>query len=175
MAKIWESATSPFYWFLWGIFRVVGLICFNIRFHGQENVPPGGRLLVAGNHASILDIPFLGCGINRRLSFIGRHNLFPIPVIGSFLQRLGWIPIRQDRMDRKAFRIAEQLLMGNKAVVIFPEGSRTETGTIGEGRPGLARLVARTGCKVLPVYIHGTFEALPIGGRIISFNQITVT
>jgi 1-acyl-sn-glycerol-3-phosphate acyltransferase len=174
MYKLIELATSPAYWTLWFVARLVGHTCFRIRFQGLDWLPDKGGLLIAANHASVLDIPFLGCGVKRRLAFIGRHNLFPIPVLHSLLQHLGWIPINQHRGDRAAFRRAEQLLLKGKAVVIFPEGARTITGKIGDGKPGLGRLVARTGCPVLPVYIDGTFEALPIGSLWPTLGPVTV-
>ena len=166
--------TIPIYWTLWGLFKGIGKLCFQLRFTGQENIPAQGRLLIAANHASILDIPFLGCGAARQLAFIGRHNLFPIPGVNSLLQRLGWIPIRQDGFDRDGLRRAEASIATGKAVVIFPEGARTETGALGEGKLGLAMLVARTKCLVVPAYISGTFEALPIGARRISFHPVRV-
>ena len=162
------------YWTLWGLAIGIGKSCFRLRFIGQHNIPSNGSLLIAANHASFLDIPFLGCGIPRPLAFIGRHNLFPIPVINPVLQSLGWIPIRENRFDRGGFRRAEDVLRDGKAVVIFPEGARTETGALGEVKPGLAKLVANTKCQVLPAYISGTFEALPIGARRISFYPVTV-
>ena len=166
--------TITIYWTLWGLFRSIGRLCFQLRFTGQENIPTQGRLLIAANHASILDIPFLGCGAARQLAFIGRHNLFPTPGVNSLLQRLGWIPIRQDGFDRDGLRRAEASIAKGKAVVIFPEGARTETGALGEGKLGLAMLVARTKCLVVPAYISGTFEALPIGARRISFHPVRV-
>jgi len=166
--------TIPIYWMLWGLSRGIGRLCFQLHLTGQDNIPTRGRLLIAANHASILDIPFLGCGVVRQLAFIGRHNLFPIPVVNFLVQRLGWIPIRQDGFDRDGLRRAEGSIAKGKAVVIFPEGARTETGALGEGKLGLAMLVARTQCLVVPAYISGTFEALPIGARRVSFHPVRV-
>ena len=98
------SATSPLYWGLWSLARVVAKLLFSIRFTGQENIPRKGGLIIAANHASFLDIPFLGSGVKRRLFYIGRHNLFPIPIVNPLLQHLGWIPMLEDRGDRNAFR-----------------------------------------------------------------------
>ena len=168
------SATSPLYWGLWSLARVVAKLLFSIRFTGQENIPRKGGLIIAANHASFLDIPLLGSGVKRRLFYIGRHNLFPIPIVNPLLQHLGWIPMLEDRGDRNAFRRAEQQLLHGNAVVIFPEGARTKNGQLGEGRPGVARLVARTGCPVLPVHIAGTFEALPRGAFWPRFHPVTI-
>jgi len=174
MVRPAELATFPVYWTLWGLARIVGKTLFNIRFVGQQSLPINGGLLLAANHASFLDIPFLGCGVKRRLSFIGRDNLFPIPILNWLLQHSGWIPIKDEAGDPNAFRRAERLLLEGKAVVIFPEGARTKTGRMSYGKPGLGRLVAKTGCPVLPVYIGGTFEALPRGALWPRFYPVTV-
>lgn len=166
--------TTGTYWTLWGFFRGIARLCFRLRLIGQENIPAQGGLLIAANHASFLDIPFLGCGVPRQLAFLGRHNLFPIPLVNPLLQRLGWIPIRQDRFDRDGLRRAEDCIEKGKALVIFPEGARTETGALGEGKLGLAMLVAKTKCLVVPAYISGTFEALPIGACRIAFHPVSV-
>ncbi len=166
--------TTGTYWTLWGFFRSIARLCFQLRLTGQENIPAQGRLLIAANHASFLDVPFLGCGVARQLAFLGRHNLFPIPLINPLLQRLGWIPIRQDHFDRDGLRRAEACIEKGKALVIFPEGARTETGALGEGKLGLAMLVLKTKCLVVPAYISGTFEALPIGASRLSFHPVSV-
>ena len=165
---------SSIYWTLWGVFKGVGKAFFRLRFIGQHHIPARGRLLIAANHASILDIPFLGCGVPRRVSFIGRHDLFPVPFLNALLQNLAWIPIRQDRFNRDGFRRAEASLIAATAVVIFPEGERTVTGEVGNGKPGLATLIAKTNCVVVPAYISGTFEALPIGSRRLKFAPVLV-
>jgi 1-acyl-sn-glycerol-3-phosphate acyltransferase len=167
--------TTGTYWTLWGFFRGIARLCFHLRLTGQENIPTQGRLLIAANHASFLDVPFLGCGVARQLAFLGRHNLFPIPLVNPLLQHLGWIPIRQDRFDRDGLRRAEDCIETGKALVIFPEGVRTETGALGEGKLGLAMLVLKTKCLVVPAYISGTFEALPIGASRLSFHPVSVT
>lgn len=172
MSSVLTTAT---YWTLWGLFRAIARLCFQLRLIGQGNIPAQGGLLIAANHASFLDIPFLGCGVVRQVAFLGRHNLFPIPLVNSLMQRLGWIPIRQDHFDRDGLRRAEDCLDKGNALVIFPEGARTETGALGEGKLGLAMLVAKTKCLVVPAYISGTFEALPIGASRISFHPVSVS
>lgn len=163
------------YGLLWLVFRAVGRLCFRYRAVGSRHIPRTGGVLVAANHASFLDIPLLGCGIRRRVWFLGRHDLFPIPVLNTILQALGWIPMRQGRLDREAFGKAIGLIKAGKAVVIFPEGSRTVDGHLRPGRPGLGVIVAQTRCPVVPAYIKGTYEALPIGARWPRFRPVTVT
>lgn len=160
---------------LWLLFNALGRLFFRYRAVGREPIPKKGGILVAANHASFLDIPLLGCGIPRRVWFLGRHDLFPIPGLNALLRWLGWIPIRPDRFDRTGFRKAIRLIREGKAVVIFPEGSRTRDGRLHRGKPGIGVIVAETECQVLPAHIAGTYEALPMGSRWIRFHPVRVT
>jgi 1-acyl-sn-glycerol-3-phosphate acyltransferase len=163
------------YGFLWILFRVLAWLLFRFRTRGVEHVPRRGGLLIAANHASYLDIPALGCGLPRRVAFLGRHDLFPVPGLRWTCQWLGWIPIRLSRLDRQGFGKAIGLIKEGKAVVIFPEGTRTEDGALRPGRPGIGVIVAETGCPVVPAYLAGTHDVLPPGAGWIRLRPITVT
>ncbi len=155
--------SGAIYWGFWLVFNAIARVIFGFRIHGRESFPKTGGVIVAANHASYLDIPILGCAIRRRVFFLGRANLFPNPYLSWVLQRLGWIPLKTHRLDRKAFEIALGHLRAGTPVVIFPEGSRSEEGQLQEGRPGIGYLVKESQCQVIPVYISGTFRVLPVG------------
>jgi 1-acyl-sn-glycerol-3-phosphate acyltransferase len=160
------------YGFLWVLTRIVSRVCFRYRVEGQ--IPKSGGLLIAANHASYLDIPLLGCGIRRRAWYLGRNDLFPIPVLNSMLQALGWIPVRLGRLDREAFGKAINLIRAGKVVVIFPEGGRSLDGHLREPKAGIGVIVSQTGCPVVPAYLKGTFDVLPPGASWPQWHQVTV-
>ncbi len=165
--------TALVYGLLWGLARAIGWLCFRYRTEGA--IPESGGLLVAANHTSYLDIPFLGCGMRRRAWFLGRSDLFPLPVVNGILQALGWIPLRLGRVDREAFAKAISLIKEGRVVVIFPEGSRSLDGNLRFPKPGIGMIVSQTGCPVVPAYIKGTYEALPPGSWFPRFRPVTVT
>jgi 1-acyl-sn-glycerol-3-phosphate acyltransferase len=150
-------------------------MCFHFRAHGPEHLAASGGVLIASNHASYLDIPALGIATTRRLRYLGRQDLFPIPGLRWLTQRLGWIPIRQDRLDRHGFGHAVELIQQGQAVVIFPEGGRTRNGLLQPGKPGIGSLVAETRCAVVPAYIAGSYEAWPMHRRWLRCRPIAVT
>ncbi|MCG3777995.1 MAG: 1-acyl-sn-glycerol-3-phosphate acyltransferase [Nitrospira sp.] len=151
---------------------VIGKICFRYRVVGA--VPKSGGFIVAANHASYLDIPFLGCGLGRRAWYLGRSDLFSIPGSKAICEWLGWIPLRTGRLDRDAFGKAVSLIKAGKIVVIFPEGSRSQDGRLRVPKPGIGVIVAQTGCPVVPAYLKGTYEALPMGTMWPRFRPVTV-
>lgn len=164
--------SSVIYGILWALFRTIGQLCFRYRVVGS--VPKTGGFIVAANHASYLDIPFLGCGIWRRVWYLGRSDLFPVPGFKAICQWLGWIPLRTGRLDRDAFGKAVSLIKAGKIVVIFPEGGRSEDGRLQSPKPGIGVIVAQTGCAVVPAYLKGTYEVLPTGTMWPRFRPATV-
>jgi 1-acyl-sn-glycerol-3-phosphate acyltransferase len=164
--------TAIAYGILWVLVRAIGLVWFRYRVEGS--IPPSGGLLVAANHASYLDIPLLGCGMKRRAWYLGRSDLFPVPVLNAVLRSLGWIPVRMGRLDREAFGKAIDLIRAGKVVVIFPEGGRSRDGRLRPPKAGIGVIVSKTGCPVVPAYLKGTFEALPTGARWPRRRPVTV-
>lgn len=160
------------YGILWALVRVIALVLFRYRVEGT--LPKTGGVLVAANHASYVDIPLLGCGMTRRAWYLGRSDLFPVPVLNRILQALGWIPLRLGRLDREAFGKAISLIQAGKVVVIFPEGGRTLDGRLRQPKAGIGIIVSQTGCPVVPAYLQGTFDVLPTGAKWLRFRPVTV-
>ncbi len=164
--------SGAIYGFLRILFLAIGKMCFRYRVVGA--VPKSGGFIVAANHASYLDIPFLGCGLGRRAWYLGRSDLFSVPGGKAICQWLGWIPLRTGRLDRDAFGKAVSLIKEGKIVVIFPEGSRSQDGRLQVPKPGIGVIVAQTGCPVVPAYLKGTYEVLPMGMMWPRFRPVTV-
>lgn len=160
------------YGILWGLVRTIARVLFQYRVEGE--LPKTGGVLVAANHASYVDIPLLGCGMKRRAWYLGRSDLFPVPVLNGILQSLGWIPLRLGRLDREAFGRAISLIQAGKVVVIFPEGGRTLDGHLRQPKAGIGIIVSQTGCPVVPAYLKGTFDVLPTGAKWLRFRPVTV-
>jgi 1-acyl-sn-glycerol-3-phosphate acyltransferase len=162
------------YGILWLLVNALGWLLFRYRVVGRGHVPARGGVLIAANHASYVDIPFVGAAVRRRMWYLGRQDLF-LPVLRPILQWLGWIPIRQDRLDRDGFGKAIRLIQEGRVVVIYPEGTRTPDGRLKRGKPGMGVIVAETGCAVIPAYLAGTREVLPPGARWISLHPVRIT
>lgn len=163
------------YGILWILCRGFSRLFLRYRTRGVEHVPAAGGVLLAANHASYADIPLLGCGVRRRLFYLGRANLFPSPVLGRILRSLGWIPLQPERWDRRAFQSVVDLLKSGKAVVIFPEGTRTPDGALQPGKPGIGLIVAKAQCPVVPVYLRGTYQVLPTGAFWLRRHPVEVS
>ncbi len=136
---------------------------FGLRVRGAEHVPASGPALIVSNHQSILDPPVIGGAARRQIYFLAKAELFRIPMFGSLIRALHARPVRREGSDPGALRTAAQLLGEGKALLVFPEGTRSLNGRLGEGKPGVGMLAVTSGAPVVPVYVSGTLEALPKG------------
>lgn len=128
---------------------------------GQENVPPGG-VLVVSNHLSNFDVPTTGEFLvwsGRWPRYLGKSEIWKVPVIGWFARKCRQIPvIRHSERAKDSLVHAREALEAGECVAIFPEGTITADpdGWPMTGRPGAARLALTTGVPVIPVCQVGT-------------------
>lgn len=162
------------YWLGWMSFGAAYRSLFGLRIEGRENLITHGPVLVASNHQSFLDPPLIGNLYQDEMYFLARKTLFV--GLGKWLYKK-WkaIPVDQDRPDMASLKTIIKLLQQGERVLVFPEGERSETGSIGKAQPGIGLIVAKAGVKVQPVRISGAREALPRGSGRIRFSRITVT
>jgi len=140
------------------LFRVL----FAVEYHGLENVPADGAIIIAGNHPSYLDPLLVMLPIKRTIRFMAWDALFKVPVLGQLIKAMGAFPVDLRKgKGESAFREALGVLNGGNALGIFPEGQRSERGPMGELKTGVARLAVETGAAIVPVTIGGAFRAWP--------------
>lgn len=139
--------------------RWVLVVMFRARAYHAERVPLTGSLILAANHQSYLDPPFVGAFIKRAASYIARAGLFKWKPFGACLRAINCVPIREDSGDAGAIKEAIRRLEGGHAVLIFPEGSRSPDGAMHEYKRGVALLVKRAKCPVVPVAVEGCWDA----------------
>jgi 1-acyl-sn-glycerol-3-phosphate acyltransferase len=142
--------------------RLTLRVLFRARWIGAHRVPRRGAVLLAGNHGSYLDPPLVATGLTgRRCAFLARSGLFASSLFGRLIGFLNSVPVAEEGSDLVAMRTVIELLEQEQAVVIFPEGARSEDGTLGVFKRGTAVLMRRTRCPVVPIAIEGAFDAWP--------------
>lgn len=146
-------------------------IIFIKKINGEENVPSGNFILVA-NHQSHLDeiATALVC-LPRKFRFIGRVDEIDGVAkifLDLFYSLFGVIPLDRKSKESKKKVIKEAIgsLKKNNILILYPEGTRTRTGKMGEGKVGTAKFLLATGTPILPIWIKGTAELLPPGGKL---------
>ncbi len=137
----------------------------HLRVEGAEHVPETGGVLLASTHQSHADSLAIGVAIQRPVHFLGDLRLVSVPVLGPLLPRIGMVPLRRGDADAAALQVLTDLLHDDRAVAVYPEGSRSRDGRVHRLRSGVARLAAASGAPVVPTAVVGIFEVWPIGRR----------
>lgn len=145
----------------------------NYRAKGLENLPEEGALLLV-NHQSYLDPLLVGLPLQRPVSFLARDSLFPIPIIGWILRNTYVMPVNRESASTGSVRECVRRIQHGYLVGLFPEGTRTLDGSIGEIKPGFVAIAKRAKAPVIPVGIAGAYEAFPRGAWFVRPKKVRV-
>lgn len=150
--------------------RLLYIILYRVRVRGHGNIPVSGPVLLVCNHQSNLDPPAVGCTVrSRHIEFLAKEELFH-GFLGWLISNLNSVPIRDEGSDTGAIKEILRRLGDGRAVLIFPEGTRSPDGAMHEFKRGVALLVKRARCPVLPMAVEGCYDAWPRGT---SFPRLT--
>ena len=142
------------------IFKVLCRIWFGLVFRtrviGAENIPASGAFILAANHVSNWDPPFLGTFIDREVCYMGKEELFKNPVMAWVCRHLHVFPVKRGAADKTAIKTAVKILKDGKCFGIFPEGTRSKTGKLGKAEAGVSLIAAMTKAPIIPAAIVDT-------------------
>ncbi|MFZ3040632.1 MAG: AMP-binding protein [Thiobacillus sp.] len=152
---------------------------FRLQVQDGQHVPVSGPVVLVCNHASYLD-PF---AVAAALSPARLHTLYwgglagvaftnPLTRFGSRAAQV--IPIDPQHGARSSLALAAAVLARERGLIWFPEGGRSESGELQPFRPGIGRLLERYPVPVVPVAIHGSYDALPPGRHIPRLRRLTL-
>jgi 1-acyl-sn-glycerol-3-phosphate acyltransferase len=119
---------------------------------GGERTPESGPLVVAANHTRYLDPVFVCMSVPRRIQWMAKKEIFVFP-FRRFFYFVGAFPVDRQKGGRAALRAALDYLGEGWALGIFPEGTHRTEGVSREAKSGAIMLAARSGAKILPVYV----------------------
>ncbi|MFL5263728.1 MAG: lysophospholipid acyltransferase family protein, partial [Anaeromyxobacteraceae bacterium] len=134
-------------------------------------IPRDRNFLVVANHASHLDMGLVKVALGEQgvklAALAARDYFFDTPLKRAYFENFtNLIPMERSGSIRKSLRAATEALRRGLNLLIFPEGTRSRDGSLGEFKPTAGYLALECGVDALPVYLHGTFDALPAGGLL---------
>jgi 1-acyl-sn-glycerol-3-phosphate acyltransferase len=147
--------------------RCSALSYFDLILRDLDRVPRMGPALIAATHQSFLDPWLVGLCMERRLCFLARDSLFRVPVLGWLLRQYDGLPVaRETAASRGSLDVCLQALAKQRAVLLFPEGTRTRDGRIAPLKRGISLLAKRSRAPVIPVLVRGTYQLWPRTARL---------
>ena len=130
-----------------------------LKVDGADNIPSEGAVLIVSNHISQIDPPVLGVAVlPRRSHYMAKAELFRIPLLRRAVFRMGAFPVERGGADRRALRVARDILRRDDVLLMYPEGTRYTDGRLRPGLPGAGSLGLEPGVTVVPAAIWGSHK-----------------
>lgn len=144
---------------------------------GLENVPRDQSVLFLSNHQGAFDIPALQSVLPVQFRWVAKKSLFKVPFVGWSMRLAGYISIdRENPVEAmKSMDEAAEKMSKGTSVVIFPEGTRSESGELLPFKRGAFMLARKSGRPIVPVAIKGTNRIMRKGSCSISPARVTIS
>ncbi|MGF1505770.1 MAG: lysophospholipid acyltransferase family protein [Anaerolineae bacterium] len=161
----------PFRPFWFGIASSVIRLLFALctrRFtvEGVENVPQEGPLIFVANHVDYLDSPAIAMALPRQMNILAADTYRTHPIFGPIVWTGGAIWVNREGISKEAIKQALAVLKDGGAIGMSVEGTRSRSGTLGEGKLGAAYLANRGQAMIQPEVVWGTELVFPSQKRL---------
>ncbi len=153
---------------------------FRLRAEGLENLPDGGQFIIAPNHVSYLDAFVVAAALPqdvlRRTYWAGWTGAaFGNPLTRLVSRLAQVIPVDPERAGLSSLAFGAAVLARGQNLVWFAEGERSRSGRLQTFKPGVGMLLDHYPVPVVPVFIRGTYEAMPRGRFLRRLENVTLT
>ncbi len=169
--------------FLQGVFSTSASVFMNtylkVECHGLEHIPQSGAYILAANHCSHLDSVAIREVLGGRaagLHVMGAKDYFFDTRMKSwfFTTFLNALPFDREENAAESLATCKAVLERGRAILLFPEGTRSITGQLQPFKPGIGVLGVELEVPIVPIYLRGTFESLPKGKSVPRPTRIQV-
>lgn len=133
-------------------------ILYRPKVIGQEHIPKNKAFILAGNHTHYFDCLFLISTTKRCIHFLAKHSLYK-GIKKTIFKNMGIIPVNRAVKNKKAMKLAKEILNNNGTIGIFPEGTinRTED-VVMPFKMGTVKMAQDTDCYIVPFSITGKYR-----------------
>ena len=144
------------YTFFWFVLNFMTRVLFRIEIVNSNLLPHEGPYILASNHISLADPPIIGSTLDRPIFFMAKRELFQNFLFGRLLRKINAFPVDRGGVDRSAIKKALEVLKGNHALVIFPEGTRGLYGKLLKPQPGIGLIAHHSNVPIVPAFMTGS-------------------
>jgi 1-acyl-sn-glycerol-3-phosphate acyltransferase len=161
-------------WLMWAMTRTYLVGLFHVV--GAENIPRTGPLIVCPNHSATLDPPMVPAFVTRGDTWsMAKSEYFRRGLVAFIFSSYHAFPVVRHTADRAALKRSFDLLKDGEVLIMYPEGTRIESGVLAKPEPGAGFIAQKAACPVVPVGLTGTRACLPKGARWPRRTRVTVT
>ncbi len=147
---------------------------FRGELNGANNIPDKNSFIIVSNHGSLLDPPFLGHALGRKVSFMAKQELFNIPILSQIIKACGAYPVKRGLVDKNSIILASKKLLNNEIIGIFIDGTRQKDGFVNKPKNGAALIASKTKKILLPVAIVNSHRLVRFKFFLPFFNKVII-
>ena len=144
---------------------------------GFENIPRDKPAILVCNHQGAADIPILLANLPVHFRFAIKKELFNVPFFGWYLKQAGFFSIDR-QLILSAYKTLEtmvEILKSGESVLIFPEGTRSQDGSLGKFKRGSLMAALKSGAPIVPIAISGSYKILPRGTKVFTPAKVKLS
>ena len=160
------------------ISKIVVFPIFKFLFRGEldgaNNIPEENSFIIVSNHASLLDPPFIGHALGKKVSFMAKQELFKIPLLSQIIKACGAYPVKRGLVDKNSIILASKKLFNNEIIGIFIDGTRQRNGFVNKPKNGAALIASKTKKLLLPVAIINSHRLVRYKFFLPFFNKVII-
>ena len=148
----------------WGQAVLLGNPFWKLKIIGRENIDHNKNYVIISNHTSLADIIVL-YSLNMQFKWMAKSSLFQIPFLGWSMSFMKYVALERGKHGsiRESYTKVKEWLNNGMSILIFPEGTRSPTGTLGEFKNGAFKLAVESGIPILPIALSGNQQAIGRG------------
>jgi 1-acyl-sn-glycerol-3-phosphate acyltransferase len=156
----------------WGSHYIYINPLWRFKIEGRELIERDKTYVMVANHQSYFDI-FTVYGLFRFFKWVSQEQIFNVPFVGWNMYLNQYVKVVRGnlRSIKQMLKECKAWLDRDVSIMLFPEGTRSETGEIAQFRDGAFRLAIESGVPVVPIVIDGTFEVFPKGRNTMNFTN----
>ena len=163
-------------WFLYSLtqcaLKIIFTLLYRASIKGANKIPAKGSYILCSNHISYLDPVLIGAYTPRFTYFMAKKELFSFSFLSNLVIYLNAFPVDRDIVDRKTFNTALDILKNENVLCLFPEGTRSTDGEIGEGKKGVGLIALLSGAPIIPMVVTGSNKIIQKPHKRIFFPKI---
>lgn len=143
----------------------------------HQNIDNDKSYIYIPNHSSLFDIPVLLSTIDSNTRIMYKEELERIPLFGWCLKISPFISVKREDKENslEGFKLALNAVNSSDSVIIFPEGTRSEDGKLGEFKKGAFLLAMKSGKEIIPVVINGTNKLMQKGSFALNKIEVSIS
>ncbi|HHX60233.1 MAG TPA: 1-acyl-sn-glycerol-3-phosphate acyltransferase [Epulopiscium sp.] len=147
-----------------------------VTVYGEENIPKDIPVVFMSNHQGNFDIPLLMVHINRFKGFVAKTELKKVPLLRDWMEQINCVFMDRNDLRQSVKTIIEaiKIIQAGHSLVIFPEGTRSKGGPMGEFKAGSFKLATKPKVPIVPITINGSYKLLEKNGNKVKAAEVEI-